>query len=146
LYDASATLVQSKNIICQTSAVEFAFVGLPAGTYYALARDRPFVPFRPGPNGGRLIDQLHGGVTCVTIDCDVRRGAPLMVTAGATTSGVDFALRMGATIIRSVFDPPMRVFDARGVEMASVLRGLFRSGGVVAVSAPARRVAPSARE
>lgn len=136
VYDASARLVQSKDISCRTSAVEFAFVGLPPGTYYALARDRPFVPFRPGPQGGPLIDQLHGGGTCVTIDCDVRRGTPLVVTAGATTSGVDFVLRMGATITWSAYAPPLRVFDARGIEVAPVVRSSVYSPPQEAVGLP----------
>ncbi len=73
------------------------------------------------PEGGDLIDELYNDIVCVASDCDVRRGTPVAVTAGSTTSGVDFALDRGASI--DVFPtPPLSIFDARGVELVSVVR------------------------
>ena len=59
---------------------------LPAGQYYLLARDFPSIPFGTRPFGGVFIDKLYGDVVCMTVDCDVRRGIPVTVTAGQTTA------------------------------------------------------------
>ncbi len=124
-YSASGALVRTIQV--QTNALgcsssDYAIEGLPTGQYFLLARDVPQDPVNiMFPEGGDLIDELYNDIVCVTSDCDVRRGTPVAVTAGSTTSGVDFALDRGASI--DVFPtPPLSIFDARGVELVSVVR------------------------
>ena len=124
-YSASGLLVRTIQV--QTDALgcsssDYLIEGLPTGQYFLLARDVPQDPVNIMlPEGGDLIDELYNDVVCVAADCDVRRGTPVAVTAGSTTSGVDFALARGASI--DVFPtPPLSIFDARGVELVSVVR------------------------
>jgi hypothetical protein len=101
----------------------YQILGLPAGQYFVLARDVPSLSLRLGVDGGRLIDQVYPGITCVTADCDVRRGVPVTVAVGSTTSGINFAMAQGAS--SSTVPPPnpsLRLFDARGVELPRVQR------------------------
>jgi hypothetical protein len=127
-YSASGTLVRStvynSLLGCAQSNPSFSYQieGLPPGQYHVLARDVPANAFGIRPTGGLFTDVLYGGMVCMTIDCDVRRGVPVPVTAGATTTGVDFAPRIGAFSNLLPPTPPVRMYDARGVEMVSVVR------------------------
>jgi hypothetical protein len=107
-----------------TGCMETTYVieGLAPGQYFLRARDLPFDPPNISfPTSGFLIDELYGGIDCVAADCDVRRGVPVTVTAGATTPNIDFNMRRGAIIslrVNGHFVFPtdsVSVFDARGV-------------------------------
>jgi hypothetical protein len=103
----------------------YTLSGLAAGQYYLVARDTPVVPFGIRVPGGILIDQLYSGVPCVTIDCDPRRGVPVTVPPGGITAGIDFNMTVGArsqALGGGGSGPPLRLFDARGVELTNVRR------------------------
>lgn len=88
---------------------------LPAGTYYVRFEDPGCFSLSVwGFFGGIAPDQTYGAAPCVTDDCDVRRGTPVTVTAGATTSGVDFFVAAGGSI---VVDTGAALYDARGVRV-----------------------------
>ena len=55
--------------------------GLPAGTYYVRTL-----------NSASFFDELYNNLPCTTGICTVTTGTPVVVTVGATTSGVNFAL------------------------------------------------------
>jgi hypothetical protein len=68
-------------------SASYALVGLPGGTYYV------------GVEGfSGEIGELYDDIPCVGWRCDARRGDPVAVVTGATTSGIDFALSPGARI------------------------------------------------
>jgi hypothetical protein len=72
-------------------------VGLPPGTYFALA-------YASG-----MDQQLYDGITCAA--CDPTTGTPITVTGLATTSGIDFHL---ASVSRSFYTvSPCRLLDTR---------------------------------
>ena len=84
----------------------YLFDVLPAGTYYAAS------VFTPG-----LVDERYDNMPCAADFCsapEIMMGAPITVTAGATTTGIDFALAAES----GVPGPPRSlnaVTDARGV-------------------------------
>ncbi len=105
----------------------FALSDLPAGQYYLVLRDTPGDPFNPFfASTGDLINELYDDIVCVTADCDVTRGTPVTVAAGAVTSGVTFDLVFGGSIglIGSVMSGfvPLEIFDSRGVPLTFALR------------------------
>jgi hypothetical protein len=59
------------------------FVGASAGT---------------GSAAGLLTSQLYSGVSCPGLLCSIDTGTPVMVTAGATTSGINIALPPAGSI------------------------------------------------
>ena len=65
----------------------------PTGTYY----------LRTWNNLG-YVDELYNNVPCAGGSCTVTTGTGVSVTAGATTSGIDFALSSGGTISGTVTD------------------------------------------
>ena len=65
---------------------------LPAGTYYT----RTY-------NSSGYVDELYNDILCLGY-CDVTEGTPITVTAGSTTSGIDFALDEGGMISGTVTD------------------------------------------
>lgn len=58
--------------------------GLPAGTYYARTA--------AGPSGPTYVDELYHNRSCTIGSCPVTSGTPITVSAGATTTGIDFSL------------------------------------------------------
>jgi len=90
---------------------------LPTGTYYAKTR-----------NYDGYLDELHDDLPCSGGSCDVTAGTPISVSAGATTSGIDFALDRGGSITGTVTDASttdpiagvyVYVYDAGGISVAS---------------------------
>ncbi len=71
-------------------------ISRPAGTYYALTS-----------NSG-LINEVYNNVQCPVSACSTQfalaSGAPIVVTAGNTTPGINFALDPGDSISGTVFD------------------------------------------
>jgi hypothetical protein len=118
----------------------YAFAGLAPGQYYLRARDVPSDPFNPFfASTGDLIDELYNDIVCVTSDCDVTRGTPVIVTAGSVTPGVDFDLAWGKSFSvpgpgasSGSQAPSFSVFDERGVPLVNVVRrNLFISPEIV---------------
>jgi hypothetical protein len=129
VYDSAGTLVTSLTLPPGPGpaySLPYRVGGLPSGTYYVKAWDSaavaiissPGVPRPPIPPAkGMLVGKLFHGVNCVAADCKPTSGTPVRVTAGSTTTGVDFALEVGATIAGVGIDERVEVFDARGVQL-----------------------------
>jgi 5-hydroxyisourate hydrolase-like protein (transthyretin family) len=85
-YSASGSFLSSG-----TSSTDGAYTvtGLPAGS----------VVLRTSNSLGYL-DKLHNNIPCLS--CNVTAGAPVAVTLGATTSGINFSLASGGRISGSV--------------------------------------------
>ena len=126
-YSSTGQLVQRSpepfTVCASGTPYNYTINGLPTGTYFLLARDTPAEPFGVNPTGGKFVDQLYGGIVCVTADCDVRKGVPVAVTAGATTAGIHFGLQLGGSVfsLPGAASAKLKVFDARGVEVVSVV-------------------------
>ncbi|HEY3383909.1 MAG TPA: carboxypeptidase regulatory-like domain-containing protein [Vicinamibacterales bacterium] len=56
-------------------------------------------------NSGTYLGQVYGGASCAANDCRVAAGALVPVTAGATTSNIDFALVQGGQISGTIALP-----------------------------------------
>ena len=93
----------------------YSLGGLPAGNYYA----RTF-------NSQGYVDGLYSGQACV--NCAVTTGTPIVVTAGTTTSGINFALTKGGQISGRVTDA------ATGNGLANVTVEVFTSTGFFATN------------
>jgi 5-hydroxyisourate hydrolase-like protein (transthyretin family) len=85
--------------------------GVLGGTYYARTS-----------NGLGFIEELYDDVECVG-GCSLARGAPITVSVGATTSGIDFALGAGLRIEGTVTD------QVTGAGLDSVDVGVFDASG-----------------
>jgi hypothetical protein len=135
VYDSAGTLVRSHEVesscsLLTTTTLPYTIQGLRTGQYFLVARDPIAAPLRIAPHGGLFIDILYGGAPCVTVDCDPRRAVPVNVTTGATTAGINFLMTLGSSSTAVFTDVlSLRLFDARGVELQNVLKGL---GGVLA--------------
>lgn len=97
------------------SGVYTTSMGLSSGTYYA----RTF-------NTLGYIDELYDNITC---PCTVTGGAPIAVTAGATTTGIDFALASGGRLSGTVTDV------ATGLPLAGVSVRIHNTLGAVSATA-----------
>ncbi len=60
-------------------------MGLPTGTYFALTA-----------NGHGYVNESYNDIAC--LGCTATAGTPISVTAGSTTSGIDFAMTLGGRI------------------------------------------------
>jgi hypothetical protein len=100
--------------------------GLAPGTHHALAI-----------GGGGYLSELYDNVTCLA--CNPTTGAPITVTAGATTPGIDFALARGGgiqgTVTRASDGQPLgatvQIYDAAGAMAGSASpdsAGFYRFG------------------
>lgn len=88
---------------------------LPAGVYYVLTS-----------TSVGYIDEVYNDIQC--INCNVTSGAPVTVTAGSTTTGIDFALQPGGRITGTVTNaatgepieiPIVHIYDSGGAFVAS---------------------------
>jgi hypothetical protein len=102
-----------------TSGVYTTDLRLPSGTYFA----------RTGNRLGYL-DELYDGIACPT--CTVTTGTPISVTAGATTSGIDFGLMARGRIAGTVRD------TATGLPLPGVRVAIYYSAGYFAAYAYSR--------
>jgi hypothetical protein len=89
VYDAAGR--RASNLILDGQGGYLTADPLPTGTYYVMAEP-----------GTIYLSQLYGGVNCGLSCPSVLTGTPVSVTAGATTSGIDFALTRRATIVGTV--------------------------------------------
>ena len=86
--------------------------GLPAGIYYAVSTNR-----------GGYVDELYGDVPCPGGACVPMSGAPIAVTMGATTTGIDFALDEGGLVSGTV------THAATGTPLAGVSVRIYALSG-----------------
>jgi hypothetical protein len=111
LYDARGALV---NTVSSNASGAYSVSALAAGNYFAVTRGTP-----------GFIDEAFNNLPC-SASCDGLLGAPIAVTAGATTPGVNFALSVGASISGTVRDPSLdpvvgttvQVYDSNGIAFA----------------------------
>lgn len=87
--------------------------GLLPGTYYAVSE-----------NDQGLIDELYDDIPCPALSCSATSGSPIVVVAGATTSGVDFALARGGRIAGSITSA------GSGMPIAGALLAIYDAAGV----------------
>ena len=85
---------------------------LPSGTYYVVT-DETF-PYFP---------ELYNDLPCPGSQCAPTAGTGVTVTAGETTTGIDFALQLGGTIAGTVTDA------ATGAPLAGITVKVMTSGG-----------------
>ena len=125
----SATGVQIETDITQSNG-SYLFGGLVPGTYYVRTDTDDY------------FDELYDDLPCPTT-CAVTAGTPISVTAGMTTSGIDFALGPGGRITGVVteegtglpiaFDV-VRLYSATGVQIETDItqsNGSYLFGGLV---------------
>jgi hypothetical protein len=97
IYNASTSFVTSA--ATDNSGVYVAR-GLTTGTYFAKTAPKPTYAT------SSVINELYGGVVCTDTaparDCRIASSAPISVTAGSATTGIDFDLDPGATISGTV--------------------------------------------
>jgi hypothetical protein len=95
----------------------YNFGGLLSGTYFARTN-----------NSLGYINEIYNNINCV-VNCNVTTGTPITVTAGATTSGINFALvaggRISGTVTDSATSAPLSgvtvtIFDSNGFNVTSV--------------------------
>jgi hypothetical protein len=120
----------------------YTVTGLPAGNYYA----RTFV------NSENYADQLYNGLPCTA--CNVTSGTLIVVTAGATTGNINFALNPGGSIAGRVTDAishanlasvVVQVYNSAGTPVkgiATAVDGTFTAAGLSAGSYYLRTFAP----
>jgi hypothetical protein len=105
--------------------------GLPTGGYYVLTS-----------NALGYQDELYDDIPC--LGCDVTLGTKVQLTAGATTSGINFALsktgtgRIAGTVTRAATGDPLpllsvQIYDSTGRAVSSLTTsylGTYQSGGL----------------
>ena len=76
----------------------YTVTGLPGGGYYVAT---------VGPSGDSsgVVDEVYPNVPCFPGACRIASGTPVTVTAGGTTSGIDFSLDSAGVISGRVTDP-----------------------------------------
>jgi len=95
-----------------SSGVYTSSSGLPAGTYYAVTW-----------NSQGYIDELYNNISCPGGSCSVTSGAPISVSPGTTTTGIDFGLAPGGRISGTVTDA------STSLPLGSVSVSIYSSGG-----------------
>ena len=88
IHNASGGFVTSAST--NAAGVFLTTVGLATGNYFAVSS-----------NGIGYINTLYNDISCVS--CSTLTGAPIAVTAGNTTTGIDLVLRAGGSLSGMVF-------------------------------------------
>ena len=101
----------------------YTIIGLATGTYHV----RTSI-------GSPYLDELYRDLPCPAWNCTVTSGTGVAVTAGATTSGIDFSLGPGGTITGTVTDADSGA-PLAGVSVAAVLESGSSAGSSVTTSA-----------
>ena len=109
VYNASGSFVGSATT--NASGV-YTKTGLPTGTYYVRTS-----------NSLGYVDELYNDLPCPGGTCTVTTGTGVSVTAGATTSGINFGLAVGGTITGTVTDA------GTGAPLAGVLVCVYNASG-----------------
>ncbi len=110
VYSASGGYVTYGNT--NGSGVYTSSSGLPSGTYYAVT-----------DNSSGYVDELYNNISCPGGSCPVTGGTPISVTAGTTTTGVDFGLAPGGRVSGTVTDA------GTGVPLANVGIDVYSASG-----------------
>ena len=111
LYSAAGTLVTSGST---SASGTYSFAGLAASSYFV----------RTSVSGNlNYLNELYDNVPC-SPGCTVTTGTPVIVIAGATTNGINFALTPGGTVTGTVTDA------TTNSPLASVLIRLYSSAGI----------------
>jgi hypothetical protein len=120
LYDALGTSVNT--VTASSSGVWTTSVALPTGLYYARTS-----------NSLGFVNEIYNNVsspgTSVSALSLTRSGTPISVSAGATTSGINFALDPGGTISGSV------TAAATGLPIGGVTVSIYNRAGAFLASA-----------
>jgi hypothetical protein len=95
VYNAATSVVRS--VQSSLASGQYSLSGLPTGLYY-VATGLPGLVAHP------VVDEVYPDVPCVAGECRIASGALVSVTAGATTSGIDFSLDASGTISGRVTD------------------------------------------
>ncbi len=95
-----------------SSGVYTSYRGLSSGTYYARTW-----------NASGYIDELYNNISCPGGSCTVTSGTPISVTAGTTTTGIDFGLAAGGRISGTVSDA------GTGLPLGGVYVYVYNSAG-----------------
>jgi hypothetical protein len=103
LYDASGNFMRS--VSANTDFGTYTFPNLPPGTYFART-----------VNSSAYIDELFNRAPC-TFGCSVTAGQPIAITAGATTSNINFVLTEGSRISGRVNLPGRADMSGAAVEI-----------------------------
>ncbi|MCP3964250.1 MAG: hypothetical protein GY719_40995 [bacterium] len=127
IFDADGDFVQCDYADSQG---QYTVPGLTTGTYFALT------------DMYRYLDELYDDVPC-SRGCDVSSGAPIAVSLGVDTGGIDFVLDPGASISGIVTDAEtgdpltgtVRLYDGAGEWVASDY--LYSSNGFEFSTLPA---------
>jgi hypothetical protein len=114
VYTSSGTFATSA---FTTGTGSFAVNGLPAGTYYV--RTALFGALN-------YVDELYDNIPC--LNCSVTSGTAIVLTAGTTRSGVDFALLPGGRITGTVTNA------GTGTGLSGVSVQVYTSDGTFATS------------
>lgn len=142
IFDAAGALVTETST---GSDGTFATTGLPGGTYFARTM-----------NAQGLKDQLYSAQLCAAGQCDVTLGSGIVVSAGAVTGNVDFALEAGAQLEGIVLDAVTQlplsnleigIYDVRGIRLTSSrsdATGRFTTTGLIGGTYYARTRSASA--
>ena len=116
VYNASNTLVKTKNLPVSGSPIAYTVDGLPGGSYYVKVASTAADVGHVSPPSGLFVDQLYNHVTCVAQDCLPNSGTPVAVTVGATTPNINFALVTGGSITGAVAAGTfVDIYDSRGI-------------------------------
>jgi hypothetical protein len=133
VYDSAGRSVASE--ITDASGAWATSTGLPSGTYYARTESAP-----------GHVDELYDDVPCPLGVCTVTGGTAIPVTAGETTSGIDF--RLDPSTPSSFYTVlPCRVLDTRnpdgplgGPALVAGAERTFTIAGACGIPATARAV------
>ena len=90
VHDLDGTWVHSS--ATESNGEYITKVGLPTGSYYATTS-----------NGQSYVNEVHSDVQCIGA-CEFDSATEISVTAGSTTTGIDFALIQGAKVSGTVTD------------------------------------------
>ena len=89
LANVTITVKDSAGVLRATGVTDnfgiYTTTALPTGQFYVIASD-----------GNRHIPEIYNNVVC--LNCGIAGGAPVAVTVGATTGGIDFELAEGGSI------------------------------------------------
>lgn len=90
-FDSSGNYVQSTNLLDNFG--DYAFQGLPAGNYFAIA------------SASGYVGELYSDLPCPNSNCDPTTGTPIPVALDSDTLGIDFALdRLLNVLFQDDFD------------------------------------------
>ena len=134
IHNSAGTQVGSVNT---NASGTYLTSGLPAGTYYARTSSLVFV---------NVVDELYNNLPCTLSNCTTTTGTPIVVTVGATTAGIDFALAVGGQISGTVTNAAsgapipnvtVRVYDSTGAFVGTAINPTNAAGTSVTSGLPA---------